>query len=201
MFFEVFDLRGREHVAHGIHVAGEACFLEQTPAVAAGDVVKTAVFLIGIIEANPAGEVSHRLGPRPIRKILMPCHHAAVLGGLAEELIVEEPEIVTEQLPRWHEKARVPQNIMKRPPHSPSAERVKEHSVGIVRFVAVIFVKQLAPVMLRIGHLRQFPAQHFNLSLLQQPYARYVAVFHEMRHLIRAQLMRRPFLGRGGSRK
>ena len=56
---------------------------------------------------------------------------------------------------------------MKRPPHSPSAERVKEHSVGIVRFVAVIFVKQLAPVMLRIGHLRQFPAQHFNLFLLQ----------------------------------
>ena len=131
----------------------------------------------------------------------MPCDHAAMFRGLAEELIVKQSERLPEQLPRRHEEAWVPQDVVKRRPHTPGAEGVEEHGVGVVRFVAVIFIKQLVAVMLRIGHLRQFAAQCLDLRIIEQPDARYIAVLHKMRNLLRAQLMRCPFLGRGGLRK
>ena len=84
---------------------------------------------------------------------------------------------------------------MKRGPHAPGTEGVEEHGIGMIRFVTVIFVKQLVAVMLRIGHLRQCTAQRLDLRTIEQPDSRHIAVLHKMCNLLRAQLMRRPFLG------
>ena len=65
---------------------------EQRPAVAAGDVVDAAVVAGAVVEPDPARQVRHRLRPRPIRIILMPGHHAAVMRRFAKQLIVPEPD-------------------------------------------------------------------------------------------------------------
>ena len=46
-----------EHGLYGFHVACETGNGEQGPGVGGGDVVEAAIFLVGIVEANPAGEV------------------------------------------------------------------------------------------------------------------------------------------------
>src|SRR5206468_2467766 len=84
------ELLRRQHRANGLHVAGQAGDGQERPAVAAGDVVQAAVVLRRLVEANPASEMSHRPGARPVRIVLVPGDDAAVPGRLAEELIVPE---------------------------------------------------------------------------------------------------------------
>src|SRR5581483_6020994 len=96
--FELLLLFFIQHCVDGIHIACESRNGKIGPAVAVRDVLQTAVFACGIVEANPAGEVSERLGACPVRIVLMPGYDSAVMGGLAKELIVPEAHWPTEQL-------------------------------------------------------------------------------------------------------
>jgi hypothetical protein len=61
---------------------------------ASWDIMNASILLIGIIEANPACEVMHGLGPCPIRKILMPGNDASMIGRFAKNLIMEKTESI-----------------------------------------------------------------------------------------------------------
>ena len=86
----------------------EACLFQEAPVVAVGYVVHAPVFGVRIVQTHPASQVSHRGGPSPVRVVLMPGYHAAVLGWLAEELVVKEPEARAQQLVGRHAKGRIP---------------------------------------------------------------------------------------------
>ena len=66
-----------------------------------------------VVQADPASQVGHRLGPRPVRIVLVPGDHAAVPRRLAEQLVVPEADRAVQQLAGRHRERRVPQHIVK----------------------------------------------------------------------------------------
>ena len=111
--------------------------------------------------------MGHRLGPRPVRIVLMPGYDAAMLGRFAEQLVVPEPHRAAEQLAGGHRERRMPQQIVKAGRNPPSAQRMEQHGIGIVRFVGVVLVPQFASRMVRPKELGQLAAQGFDLFIRQ----------------------------------
>src|SRR5215204_714726 len=88
--FELTSLFWSQLTQNRIHVVSEISSRQQIPAMAAGDVVHTAVFTCGIIETNPTRQVGHWLSPGPIRIILVPDNYTAVMSRLVKQLVVPE---------------------------------------------------------------------------------------------------------------
>ena len=59
------------------------------------DIMKTAIFLVGVIERNPASEMIHGTGPRPVGIVLVPSNHSAVMRRFTEKLVVPESNCPT----------------------------------------------------------------------------------------------------------
>lgn len=76
----------------GGHVACQSGDGQVGPAMATGNVVQASVLAVGIVESNPASEMGKRLSSRPVRIVLMPGDHTAVMRRLAEELIVPKAD-------------------------------------------------------------------------------------------------------------
>src|SRR5437879_225109 len=85
-----------------VHVISEPGDRQEIPLMTARNVIDAAVLARRLIETNPTRQVRHRLRARPVRKILMPGNHAAMMWRLAEKLIVPEPHRTAEQLRRRH---------------------------------------------------------------------------------------------------
>ena len=132
---ELFFLLSCQNTLNRIHVIGQAGDRQQVPTMAAGNVMNAAVFARGIVEANPAGEMGHRLGAGPVRIILMPRHYAAMMGRLVENLIVPKAHRPVQKLRRRHQEGRVPQQVVKRCGHAPRTQRMKENLARVSRFV------------------------------------------------------------------
>src|SRR6202050_354321 len=88
-----------------------------------------------IVKANPAGEMSERLGSRPIRIVLMPGHYAAMMSRLAEELVLPEPDRFAKKLRRRDCECRMPQEIVKAGSDPPCAQGMEQHVIRIPRLV------------------------------------------------------------------
>ena len=93
----------------------------------------------------------------------MPRHDAAVLGRLAEELIVPEAHGAAEQLAGGNQKSRMPEKIVKARRDAPGAERVEQHARRIGGFVGVVFVEKAVGGMIRVEQPLQFAAQRLDL--------------------------------------
>src|SRR5207248_3348455 len=126
-----------------------------------------AVIARAFVQSNPAGEVSHRLGARPIGIVLMPGDDAPVLGRLAKELIVPEANGATEELTCRDRERGMPQDVVKARANSPGAEGVEQNRVWLVRFVRVVLVPELVARMVRIEELDELGAQLGDLSVSQ----------------------------------
>src|SRR6266850_2463919 len=168
---------------------------------AAGNIVDAAVVARTLVEADPAGEMGHRLRAGPVRIILVPGDHAAMLRGLAEELIVPKADRAAEELTGRDGERRMPQHVVKAGPNSPRPESVKQDRIGLVRLVRVVLVPQLVPRMLRIEKLDELRSQLFDLLVRQNPHACQVALLVIERHLIISQLVAFPLVAGLGERK
>src|SRR5262245_44274642 len=120
---------------------------------AAGNVMHAAVVAFACVESDPAGEMRHGLGARPVGIILMPSNDAAVLRRLAKQLIVPKANGAIEQLTRSSCECRMPENIVKTRANAPRSEGMKEDRVRLSRFVSVVFVPQLVAGMRGIKKL------------------------------------------------
>ena len=120
--------------------------------------------------------MGHRLGAGPVRIVLVPGDDAAMLGRLAEELIVPEADRPAEQLAGRHGERRVPEDVVKAGSNSPRAQGVKQHRVGLARFVGVVLVPQLVAGMLGLEELGQLAAQLVDLLVGEDPHAGQIAV-------------------------
>jgi len=80
--------------------------------VAAGDVLEAAVINGAVVQGDPAGEVLHGLGAGPVGIVLVPGDYAAMMRGLAEELIVPEADSAVEELRCGYEKGGTPEDIV-----------------------------------------------------------------------------------------
>ena len=69
---------------------------------AAGDILQAPVLDTGIIQGDPARQVSHRLCPGPVGVVLVPGDDPPMLGGLYKELIMKEPHGPAQQLVGGH---------------------------------------------------------------------------------------------------
>lgn len=133
-----------------VHVSGQAGDRQQIPFVAAGDVLEASVAGCGIVEADPAGQMSHRLSPRPVGIILVPGDDSAVFGRFAEELVMPEPDGVSQQLRGGNAERRMPEQVVEARRNPPGSQSVKEDAVRIGGLVGVILVPEFASVVLRI---------------------------------------------------
>jgi len=61
----------------------------------------------------------------------------------------------------------MPQQIMKRRRNPPRSQRVKEHSVWIVRLVRMEFVKEIVAGMILIDQLREVATQCVDLFVIE----------------------------------
>src|SRR5262245_2036247 len=118
---ELLPLRRTEHFLDCVHVSRQAGDRQQVPAMAAGDIMHAAVVARALVEADPAGEMGHRLGASPIGIVLMPSDDAAMPRGFAKELIVPESDRAAEQLARGDGKRRMPEDVVKAGTDSPGA--------------------------------------------------------------------------------
>src|SRR5215510_11540949 len=94
---------------------------------ASRNVMNTTVLARRIVETNPAREMRHGLGTSPVRIILMPGDHSAMVRGFTEELIVPKTNRAAEQLRRGHQNRRVPEQIMKSRRDTPGSQRMKQN--------------------------------------------------------------------------
>src|SRR4051812_24596591 len=155
-----------------------------------------AVVARAFIESDPAGEVSHRLGARPVRIVLMPRDDAAMLGGLAKELIVPEANRAAEELTGSDGERGVPQDVVKARPNSPRAEGVEQNRVRLIRFVRVVLVPQFVPRMVWIEELDELGAQLGDLIVGQDADAGQITVLVIESNLVIAESIAVPFVAR-----
>jgi len=118
--FQIFG----QTFANAVHFPGQHRFRKIRPLMTSGNVIQTAVFARGIVQANPAGEVRQRRGSRPVRIILVPRHNPAMPRGLAEKLVVPEAHWSAQQLGCRHQKRQIPKQIVKTRQCAPSAQRM-----------------------------------------------------------------------------
>ena len=65
----------------------------------------------------------------------MPGHYAAVMGRLAEQLIVPEANCSPQELRRGNRKGGVPEQVVKTGCYTPCAQRMEQDVIRVVRFV------------------------------------------------------------------
>ena len=114
----------------------------------------------------------------------MPCDNAAVLGRLAEELIVPESHGPAEQLAGRHRERRRPEHIMKAGRNPPRPQGMKQHFRRIDRFVGMKFVKQIVSGVLWIGQLGQLVAEDLDLPIVEHTHTGQIAVLVIERDLL-----------------
>ena len=153
----------------------------------AGHVVKTTVFAGAIVQSDPASQVRQGLRASPIRVVLVPGHHSAVLGRLAEQLIVPETHCAPEQLRGGHDECRAPQDVMECGFDSPCAQSVKQHCFRICRLVRVVLVEQRMPGVGLREQAGQLRPQNFHLPIVEQAHAGQIAGLAVGRNLLIAE--------------
>ena len=173
-------LFGGEDGLYRLHVSCQTSDGEQGPGVAFGNVLQAAVFLGGFVESYPAGEVVHGLGAGPVGIVLVPCHHAAVVGGFAEELVVPEAYGSAKELRGGDGEGGVPEDVVEAGGDAPCAERVEEHGAGIGGFVGVVFVEQPVAGVGWVGKLGELCAEGIALGVGKYRHARNVSLFVEV---------------------
>lgn len=82
---------------HGVHVIGKFAARQQRPAMAAGNVIDAAILFGSVVQSYPTSKMCYRLGPRPIRLVLMPSDKAAIISRLCKYLIVPQSDRPAEQ--------------------------------------------------------------------------------------------------------
>src|SRR5438067_6927401 len=134
-----------------VHVISEPCHRQEIPAMTAWNIMDATVFPRRIVEANPARQMRHRLRPLPVRIVLMPGDHPAMMWRLYEKLIVPKPHRATEQLRCRHQERGIPKQVMKRRRNAPRTKSMKKHRCRIRRFIRVKFVEEIVTWMIRIN--------------------------------------------------
>src|SRR6266851_8959720 len=89
-WFELNFVFFAEYAFNRAHVVRQSGDWQETPAVTARHVMNTAVRARRIVQTDPARQMRHRLGPRPIGIILVPSYDSAVMRGFAEKLVMPE---------------------------------------------------------------------------------------------------------------
>ena len=79
--------------------------------------------------------MSQRLSSRPIRIVLMPGHDSAMMSGLAEKLVVPEPNRSAQKLRCRDGDCGMPQEVVKTGRYTPCAQSMKQHVIRITRLV------------------------------------------------------------------
>src|SRR5438105_3383918 len=87
-WFKFFPLFWCKIIFDSHKVPRKLGFLKQSPAMTAGNILQATILFGRIIEAAPACQMCYRLGPCPIRVILVPCNYATFFWRLAEQLVV-----------------------------------------------------------------------------------------------------------------
>src|SRR5882724_1000092 len=193
---ELRPLLSIQHCVDSFHISGEPGDRQKLPALTARNIMHAAIVTSRVVQSYPAAKVCHRLRPGPVRVILMPGYATTMKRRLAEELIVPETDRPFKQLRRRHGERRVPQQIVKRRRDPPRAQRVKERSRRVRRFIRVIFVEQVISLLRRIDERRELLSQYLDLFMAQHSDARDVAVFFVERDLVVAQAKGRQFFSR-----
>src|SRR5436853_4253572 len=98
---------------------------------ASGDVLQTSIFAGGVVEGDPAGQMSEWLSASPVGVILMPSHDTTMVRRLAKELIVPEAHRTIEQLRGANSESSVPEQVMKTGCDAPGAKGMKEYGIWI----------------------------------------------------------------------
>ena len=62
---------------------------------ASRDIMQATIFLVGVIERNPASEMIHGTGTGPVGIVLVPCDWTTTSRRFAENLIMPEPHFPT----------------------------------------------------------------------------------------------------------
>ena len=159
-----FALAVVEHLAGGVHLPGQACDGQESPAVTAGNVLQAAVIGVCIIERDPAGEVGHGLGPGPVGIVLVPGNKTSMLRWFNKELVVEEPNGPAQQLVGCHAKSGSPGQVMEGWFELPGTECVEEHLALIFSLVEVEFIKEGVVRMAGVNDLVELIAELFKLE-------------------------------------
>jgi hypothetical protein len=108
-------------------------------------------------------------------------------------LIVPEPDRPSQQLLRRRQQSWIPEDVVQPRLDPPRAKRMKQHRVGVARFIAVILVPQLSPIVARLDEIRQFGAESFNLRLIEEPNTGQKPVSVKLLDLSRTDLKDLPF--------
>src|SRR5580704_10682028 len=98
----------RQAAEDSIHLPGQNGLRQVRPLVASRHIIQATVLSSGIIQPNPASQVSQRNRSCPVRIILVPRHYPSVTRRLAKKLIVPKAHRALEQLRRRHKERWVP---------------------------------------------------------------------------------------------
>src|SRR5687768_11240377 len=195
---ELALLRFTEYTLDRVHIVGKVFARQQGPAMAARHIMHTTIFTRGIIEADPAREMGHGLCPGPVGIVLMPDHHAPVMGGFAEKLVMPEADRALQKLRSRNAKRWVPQQIVKPRSDAPGSQSMEQDLIGIGRFVGIELIKQFIAWIARIDQLVQLQAERLNLFVVQQLDARQVSILPVEPDLFVTQAIPGPLFDRGG---
>ncbi len=170
---------------------------------AARDVLQAAVVAGGVVEADPAGQMGHRLRPRPIRVVLVPGDHAAVLGRFAEQLVVPEPHAPRAVGWRPGEPpagSRARRGSPRLDP--PGAQGMKQHGRRSVDSFEHVLIPEIRAIVPWPGQAQQALPQVGDLLLVEHAHAGQVAILVEERNLLvgQAETLPRPRQSQVGKR-
>src|SRR5947208_2858686 len=109
----------RQHCLDLVHVSAQASDRKEIPFMAPRHVIETTILKGAVVQGHPASDMRDRFGARPIRIVLMPGDHSAVVRGLTEQLIMPEAHGPPDQLGSGDDESRIPENVMERRLDSP----------------------------------------------------------------------------------
>ena len=162
---------------------------------APGDVLQAAIVHGGVIEGDPAGEVSHRLRPGPIREVLVPGDDTAVLGRFDKELVMEQAHGPAEQLIGGQPEGGRPGQVMKGGLELPGPESVKEHPAVLLGFVEMKLVEERIARMGWVEDFVELGPELLELIRLDERDAGEEAVFLKAVELLPVERGGHPFPG------
>ena len=149
-----------------------------------------------MLSSRPIQQVRWAIGcgAGPVRIVLVPGDHAAVLRRLAEELVVPEPHGAVEQLARRHRERRIPEDVVERRRDPPGPEGMEQHPARVGRLVGVVLVPQFLALVVRVEQPGELASQPLDLVVVEQADPGDVAVFVEERDLFVAQAVPVPLV-------
>jgi hypothetical protein len=153
---------------------------------ASRNVVKTAILGGAVIQSDPAGEVGHGGGDRPVGVILVPGHNSTMVRGLAKELIVPEAHRSPQKLRGCHGYGGTPQHIVKTRFNSPSPQSVKQSGVQVLRLVGMVFVEKGIAGMCLPHQAVEFGVQPLDLLVAENLNSGNISLLLELGDLITA---------------